>query len=108
VSGPRYEKPTVTLIGRINSHGASEAGGDRVMVDVETESGWRLRIVARATDDGFDATLTNPFGSVPYESRRRATAEEAVEKACDFLRDQIGYSHVATVMRLMAETELRP
>lgn len=99
-----YEKPTVTLLGRINSR-ADAPGDDRTVVSVDTPSGWSLVIVQRAP--GFDITVTDPFGLVPYSSRWRETIEEAIEKSCDYVRDQLGQPHVATALRLMAQAEVR-
>ena len=96
----RYEAPTVTEIGRIVSRSEHDRG-----FEVQSINGWRLVISER--DNGtFDASLVGPDGTSPYESRFRSSAEEAIEKACSYLRDFLRQQSAARALRLMGSLEV--
>ena len=95
-----YEAPTVTLLGRIVYRGEQDRS-----FTIESADGWLLGITERENGT-FDAVLVGPIGGSPYASHLRATADEAIEKACDFLRDQLRQPAAAAAVRLLASLEV--
>lgn len=96
-----YEAPTVTLLGRIISRGEH----DRSFI-AATPTAWVLGITER-DNASFDAIIIDPNGGTPYGSHLRATVDEAVEKACDYLRDQLKQPTSAAALRMLALVEIR-
>ena len=79
---------------------------DRAVIDV-TFADWRLVVVSRGEAAGFDAELTNPGASKPYARKWQASAEEAVDRCCDYMRMFLGAPATARKLRELAREQLR-
>lgn len=96
-----YSPPTVTLLGRIISRAEQDRG-----FAVESVDGWTLGIIERENAN-FDAVLVRPGGSISYVSRLRASASEAIEKACGYLHHNLGRPDAAAALRTLAMLEAK-
>lgn len=98
-----YAAPTVTMLGRINSRGPTP-GGPVLVADVETETGWSLRITR----------TRRTFGAVLAQRGARSSMTIAFWPSLDRIFETVTTSlnavkqpDVARVLRLLVAAEMR-
>lgn len=82
-----------------------QGGLTSLVVDVDTDSGWRLCVTERPTGHA-DATVSGPDGDIRYQNVLWPTVHRAIEDATDYVRQSLELPAVATALKQAAFAEL--